>query len=103
MPLVARKDGSGDVVNTVHAVCIAPGTIKTLSGSDNVFVVGHGAHRFGDTNEPHTHCPPVYSTTVNTGSDNVFVNDKKIERVNDTYTCDAKVESVAQSTVFANE
>ena len=97
MPLVARKDGSGDVVNTVHDVCIA------LSGSDNVFVVGHGAHRFGDTNEPHTHCPPVYSTTINSASDNVFVNDKKIARVNDTYTCDAKVESVAQTTVFANE
>ena len=34
---------------------------------------------------------------------NVFANDKKVGRVNDTYSCDAKVESVTQTTVFANE
>ena len=103
MPLIARTKGSGDVVNTVHAVCIAPGTILTETGSDNVFVVGHGIHRLDDLNEPHTHCPPVYSTALVTGSNNVFANDKKVGRVNDTYSCDAKVESVTQSTVFANE
>ena len=44
MPLIARTKGSGDVVNTVHPVCIAPGSILTETGSDNVFVVGHGIH-----------------------------------------------------------
>jgi len=103
MPLIARKLGSGDIVNTVHAICVDPGDITTLSGSGDVFVVGHGIHRLDDTNEEHTHCPPVYSTTINSASPDVFANDKAVARVNDTYTCDAKITSVAQSTVYANE
>jgi uncharacterized Zn-binding protein involved in type VI secretion len=102
MPLIARKSGSGDVVNTGHPVCIAPGTIETLSGSSDVFIAGHGAHREGDTNTPHTHCPPVYSTNIVSFSPNVFANGKHMARLNDTYSCGAFVQSVAQSTVFAN-
>lgn len=102
MPLVARKVGSGDTVNTGHPVCISPGTITTLSGSDNVFAVFHGVHRENDTNQEHTHCPPVYSTTVNTYSPNVFANNLRVARLGDSYTCGAFIESVAQGTVFAN-
>ncbi len=102
MPLVARGNGI-DVVNTGHPVCIAPGTIATLSCSDNVFIEGVGAHRFDDTNTPHTHCPPVFSTTINSASPSVYVNGKKIAREKDTYSCGAFVEDVTQSTVYANE
>ena len=102
MPLVARKVGSGDVVNTVHPICVVPGDIATDTGSGNVFVVGHGIHREGDLNEPHTHCPPVYGTEVVSFSPNVFANGKGVARLGDTYSCSAKIKSVAQSTVFAN-
>ena len=78
MPLIARKDGSGDVVNTIHVSCIVPVDISTLSGSSDVFIVGHGCHREDDTNEPHDHCPPVSSTTVNSFSPDVYVNGKKV-------------------------
>jgi uncharacterized Zn-binding protein involved in type VI secretion len=101
MPLIARGDGA-DVVNTGHPVCIAPGTIATLSCSTNVFVVKVGAHRFGDTNTPHTHCPPVFSTTISSASPNVFVNGRPVARQGDPYTCGAFVQSVTQSTVYAN-
>ena len=102
MPLVARGAGSGDIVNTGHPVCIVPGQIATVSCSGNVFVHNIGAHRLTDTNTPHTHCPPVYSTTVNSASPNVFVNNLAIARLNDTYTCGAYIESITQSNVFAN-
>lgn len=102
MPLVARGEGA-DIVNTGHPVCISPGRIKTLSFSSNVFVVDKGIHRKTDTNDPHTHCPPVYSTNVNSYSSNVFANDLEIARLMDTYTCGAYIESVTQGSVFANE
>tara|TARA_Y100000992_G_scaffold131064_1_gene86407 strand:- start:201 stop:515 length:315 start_codon:yes stop_codon:yes gene_type:complete len=102
MPLIARKDGSGDVVNTIHVSCIVPVDISTLSGSSDVFIVGHGCHREDDTNEPHDHCPPVSSTTVNSFSPDVYVNGKKVARLNDTYTCTAKIVTVQQTTVYAN-
>lgn len=102
MPLVARKEGSGDIVNTGHAVCVSPGKIKTLSGSGDVFVVNHGVHRESDTNEPHTHCPPVYSTVVVTFSPDVYANNLRVARLGDKYSCNAFVESIAQGTVFAN-
>jgi uncharacterized Zn-binding protein involved in type VI secretion len=101
MPLIARGNGA-DVVNTGHAVCILPGQIGTLSCSDDVFVEGIGVHRKGDTNDPHTHCPPVYSTNVNSYSPNVFVNDLNVARLGDTYTCSAFIETVNQQTVHAN-
>ena len=101
MPLVARGNGS-DVVNTGHAVCLSPGTIATLSCSSNVFVHNIGAHRKNDTNTPHTHCPPVYSTNINSFSPNVFVNNLNIARQGDSYTCGAFVQRVTQSNVFAN-
>jgi uncharacterized Zn-binding protein involved in type VI secretion len=101
MPLIARGNGA-DVVNTGHPVCVVPGIIATLSCSDDVFVVGVGAHRFGDTNTPHTHCPPVFSTTINSASPNVFVNGRPVARQGDSYTCGAFIQSVTQSTVYAN-
>lgn len=101
MPLVARGSGA-DVVNTGHPVCIAPGTIATLSNSANVFVHKIGVHRLSDTNDPHTHCPPVYSTTINSASPNVFVNKLAMARLGDTYSCGAFIESVTQGDVFAN-
>ena len=114
MPLVARKDGV-DVVNTIHVsvgdadpddgiACDAnPQNIATDAGSGDVFVVGHGIHRKTDLNEPHTHCPPVYSTDIVTHSPDVFANDLEVARIGDTYSCDAKVKSTTQTTVFANE
>lgn len=102
MPLVARGAGSSDVVNTGHPVCISPGTITTLSCSGDVFISNFGVHRHTDTNEEHTHCPPVFSTTVNSFSPNVFANNLEVARLNDTYTCGAYIQSVSQSTVFAN-
>jgi len=101
MPKVARGS-QVDIVNTGHPVCIAPGLIATLSGSDNVFVVGYPCHREDDTNTPHTHCPPVYSTTINTYSPNVYCNGRRVARQGDTYTCTAFVQEVTQSTVYAN-
>ncbi len=103
MPLIARKVGSGDTVNTVHPICVSPGTILTDTGSSTVFVVDHGIHRKTDLNEPHTHCPPVYGTPLVTHSPNVFAEDLEVGRVNDTYDCNAKIEATTQSTVFANE
>ena len=32
MPLIARTKGSGDIVDTVHAICVAPGDILTETG-----------------------------------------------------------------------
>ena len=101
MPAVARGDGV-DVVNTGHPVCVAPGIIATLSCSEDVFVENVGAHRKDDTNTPHTHCPPVFSTTVSSYSPNVFVNNREVAREGDSYTCGAFVQDVTQDTVFAN-
>jgi uncharacterized Zn-binding protein involved in type VI secretion len=101
MPNFARGEGA-DIVNTGHPVCVSPGQIKTLSGSSDVFVEGMPAHRKDDTNDPHTHCPPVFSTTVNSFSPNVFVNGLNAARLNDTYTCGAFIEVVNQNTVFVN-
>lgn len=101
MPLVARGNGV-DVVNTGHPVCVAPGQIATLSGSSNVFVHNQPIHRKTDTNTPHTHCPPVYSTNIVTHSPNVFANSLEVARLADTYSCGAFVEVVTQPNVFAN-
>ena len=101
MPLVARGN-EVDVVNTGHPVCIAPGQIATLSCSGNVFVHNVGIHRKDDTNTPHTHCPPVFSTTVSSYSPNVYANFQNVARQGDSYTCSAFVEQVTQSDVFAN-
>lgn len=101
MPAIARGDGI-DVVNTGHPVCVAPGIIATLSCSGDVFVENVGAHRQGDTNTPHTHCPPVFSTTVSSFSPNVFVNNRNVAREGDVYTCGAFIQDVTQNTVFAN-
>ena len=101
MPLVARGNGA-DIVNTGHPVCVAPGQISTVSCSGDVFVHNIGVHRYSDTNDPHTHCPPVFPTTINAASPNVFVNNLAVARLNDTYTCGAFVEVVNQPNVFAN-
>ena len=101
MPLVARGN-EVDVVNTGHPVCVAPGQIATLSGSSNVFVHNEPIHRKTDTNTPHTHCPPVYSTNIVTHSPNVFANNLEVARLGDTYDCGAFVEIVNQPDVFAN-
>ena len=101
MPLVARGNGV-DVVNTGHPVCVAPADIATLSGSSNVFVHNEPIHRKDDTNTPHTHCPPVYSTTVSSYSPDVFANNLNVARQGDSYTCGAYVKTVTQGDVFAN-
>jgi uncharacterized Zn-binding protein involved in type VI secretion len=101
MPLVARGNVV-DVVNTGHPVCVAPGQIATLSGSSNVFVHNEPIHRKTDTNTPHTHCPPVFSTNIVTHSPNVFANNLEVARLGDTYSCSAFVEVVTQPDVFAN-
>lgn len=101
MPLVARGDHV-DVVNTGHPVCVAPGTIATLSCSGDVFVHNIGVHRKSDTNTPHTHCPPVYSTNIVSYSPNVFANNREVARQGDSYSCGAFVQKVTQPNVFAN-
>ena len=101
MPTVARGD-EVDVVNTGHPVCVAPGIIATLSRSNDVFVENVGVHRKDDTNTPHTHCPPVYSTNVSSFSPDVFVNNREVAREGDSYTCGAFIQVVTQNTVFAN-
>ena len=101
MPLVARGAGA-DIVNTGHAVCIVPGTIGTLSKSGNVFVHNIGVHRLTDTNDPHTHCPPVFSTNIVSASPTVFANNLAIARQGDTYGCGAFVQTVTQGNVFAD-
>lgn len=101
MPLIARGNGV-DVVNTGHAVCVAPADIATLSGSDNVFVCEEPIHRLTDTNTPHTHCPPVYSTLINKASPTVFANNLAVARLDDTYDCTAYVKEVTQATVYAD-
>jgi uncharacterized Zn-binding protein involved in type VI secretion len=115
MPLIARgtnsaiggDDASGgalgpDIVNTGHPVCVAPGQIKTDTASPDVYVENFPAHRKDDLNQPHTHCPPVYGTPITTHSPNVFVNNKEVARQGDSYSCGAFVETVTQSTVYAN-
>lgn len=101
MALIARGNGA-DIVNTGHAVCISPGQIRTLTGSSNVFVANQPIHRKGDLNEPHTHCPPVYSTEIVSFSPNVYANGLNVARQGDGYSCGAFVESVTQTTVYAN-
>ena len=114
MPAVARKDAV-DVVNTIHvsvgdanpddgiACDAAPQTIATEAGSSDVFAVGVGVVRDGDVEQSHT-IPGCSShqTGLATFSPNVYANGKKIGRLNDTYTCGAKIVSVTQNTVFAN-
>jgi len=102
VPLVARGNGV-DIVNTGHPVCVAPGQIATVSGSGDVFCHNEPVHRKTDTNDPHTHCPPVYSTKIVTHSSNVFVNNLEVARQDDTYDCGAFVEEVTQPDVWANE
>ena len=102
MPLVARGN-SVDVVNTGHAVCVVPADIATLSGSSDVFVHNEPIHRKTDTNTPHTHCPPVYSTRIVSHSPNVFANNLEVARQDDTYDCGAFVKQVTQTNVYANE
>ena len=101
MPLIARGHGV-DIVNTGHAVCISPGKITTDTCSENVFIGNVGVHRETDLNEPHTHCPPVYGTPVVTFSPNVYVNNLHVARQGDKYSCSAFVETVTQSSVYAN-
>ena len=112
---IARKAGSGDVVNTVHvsvgdadpddgiACDAAPQNIKTEEGSPNVFVENHGVVRRGDKEQSHTipGCSK-HQTGLATYSPNVYANGKQIGRLNDTYACTAKITSITQSTVFAN-
>ena len=102
MPLIARTKGSGDIVDTVHAICVAPGDILTETGSGDVFVVGHGIHRKTDLNEPHIAHQSILTDIV-THSPDVFANDLEVARIGDTYSCDAQVKSTTQTTVFANE
>lgn len=101
MPLVARGN-KVDVVNTGHAVCVAPADIETLSGSENVFVHNEPIHRLTDTNTPHTHCPPVYSTKIDSASPTVFANNLAVARQGDTYDCTAYVKTVTQNNVYAD-
>ena len=114
MPLVARKDGV-DIVNTIHvsvgdadpldgiACDAAPQDIATEAGSPDVFAEGVGVVRDGDVEQSHT-IPGCSShqTGLATFSPNVYANGKAIGRLNDTYSCGAKITSVTQSTVYAN-
>lgn len=113
---IARKAGSGDVVNTVHvsigdadtddgiACDEDPQDILTDEGSTDVFVAGHGVVRNGDNEASHTipGCT-THQTGLNTYSSNVFVNGLEVGREGDTFVCGAQITTVQQSTVFANK
>lgn len=113
---IARKAGSGDVVNTVHvsvgdadpddgiACDAAPQNISTDQGSTDVFVAGHGVVRNGDNEASHTipGCT-THQTGLNTYSSNVFVNGLEVGREGDTFVCGAEITTVQQTTVFANK
>ena len=113
---IARKSGSGDVVDTVHVsvgdddpddgiACDAdPQDISTDEGSTTVFVDGHGVVREGDAVEAHTipgcstHAPVLTSF-----SGDVFVEGKKVGREGDEYGCGATIITVGQGSVWANK
>jgi|14_taG_2_1085336.scaffolds.fasta_scaffold05525_5 uncharacterized Zn-binding protein involved in type VI secretion len=113
---IARKSGSGDVVNTVHvsvgdadsddgiACDAAPQNINTDEGSTTVFAEFHGVVRQGDKVQAHTipGCS-THAPGLATYSGNVYVENKKVGREGDTYGCGAKITSVGQGTVWANK
>ena len=116
MPKVARKDAA-DIVNTIHvsvgdaspsdgSICDAdPVDIATLEGSGDVFAENVGVVRKGDKQQKHT-IPPacaLHQTGLTAYSPNVFANNLNIGREKDTYGCGAKITSVTQSTVYAND
>lgn len=105
MPEVARKDGV-DQVNTVHNsigsnCAVAPTTIATDKGSDDVFAEGTGVVRVGDAVQVHNvpgctpHAPPLA-----VGSGTVFANGQPVGRLGDTYGGGEKLLTGAP-TVFA--
>tara|TARA_Y100000385_G_C13066694_1_gene627059 strand:- start:1432 stop:1794 length:363 start_codon:yes stop_codon:yes gene_type:complete len=118
MPLVARKDGSNDVVNTTHvatgdaapddgSVCDAATlNVKTDQGSGDVFVEGHGVVRQDDTVENHaiggTCSNHASAPKLTSFSPDVYANGKKLGRKGDQYSCSATITSITQTTVFAN-
>jgi len=113
---IARKAGSGDIVDTVHVsvgdadpddgiACDAdPQNILTDEGSSTVFVDGHGVVREGDAVQSHTipgcssHAP-----VLTTFSGDIYVEGKRVGREGDTYGCGAKIITVGQGTVFGNK
>ena len=113
---IARKKGSGDVVNTVHvsvgdddpddgiACDEETDDISTDKGSSTVFVEFHGVVREDDAVESHTipGCS-THAPGLATYSSNVYVENKKVGREGDTYSCGAKITSVKQGTVWANK
>lgn len=113
---IARKSGSGDVVNTVHvsvgdadpddgiACDAAPQNISTDEGSTDVFVAGHGVVRNGDNEASHTipGCT-THQTGLNTYAGTVFANGLEIGRQGDTFVCGAQITSVQQGTVWAEK
>ena len=113
---IARKAGSGDVVDTVHvsvgdddpddgiACDAAPQNILTDEGSSRVFVEGHGVVREGDKVEAHTipGCS-THAPVLTAFSGDIYVEGKRVGREGDTYGCGAKIITVVQSTVFGNK
>ena len=113
---IARKAGSGDVVDTVHvsvgdddpddgiACDAAPQNILTDEGSSRVFVEGHGVVREGDKVEAHTipGCS-THAPVLTAFSGDIYVEGKRVGREGDTYGCGAKIITVGQSTVFGNK
>jgi len=108
MPGIARKAGT-DSVDTVHGATggnrcnAAPTTTSTDAGSSNVLVNGIGVVREDDVVTAHndgsscvTHTPKLASF-----SSTVKVNGKGVGRLNDTYSCGAKITS-ASGNVIAN-
>ena len=105
---VARKSAT-DTVDTVHGAtggnhCNNSKTdTSTNEGSDNVFVNNIGVVREDDKVTAHndgTDCT-THEPKLSTYSDNVYANNKKIGRLNDTYSCGAKITSASEN-VFAN-
>ena len=108
MPGIARKSGT-DPVNTIHGAVggnqcnAAPTVVATSGGSGDVFVNSIGVVRKDDAVASHnngsacsTHAPGLA-----TFSGNVFANGLNIGRLNDTYSCGAKITG-ASVNVFAN-
>ena len=120
MPLIARGDGSGDLVTsptgapTPDAPCPAEMPVPIIGQSVNVIVEGFGVSRLGDAVAPHPFplaeepCSDHIPVCV-TASPDVFADGLPVARMGDTYVAVEEedtevhpVEVITQSTVFAN-
>lgn len=59
--------------------------------STDVFIDGLGAHRKGDSWEPHTHDGHTHTGVTSNGSSTVFINGVSAARVGDSVSCGSTI------------